>query len=618
MMAYYAQNQILREHTRARAGDLNNEFLAITAGFGKIPDEELLKTGAFTWGVEVAASAANAYVLKTLSPTAGVAAGALLRFRVRHTNSAAAATLAVDNAAAAALKRHDGSALSVAMLQAGAIVECGYDGTQWRLLAGGAQATLHFSEVLPQTAMDASPLALSGTAYAQLKAAMADEKYLQYRADFLDASEDTKLSAFFAQGQKVAVSLGGGKMALDTSGATAGTVEVSDGVAPAAGDHVTIYGQERVFPRCFVSLPQDRYRFVLNTQIEAITLPEIFDAPAGVVYAAADLPAGLTFNIAGRTITGTPTEIGVHAVVYTAVAGGETVSIGFDVEVSSSVLAVSEQEDLELVQGIYYAEIALNAPLSGQAPFSYRIDAQDLPPGLAFNGVTGIFTGAPSTAGTYRNLQVVVSDSLGQEVTLTFNIVVAHTLSLTLRPETAYTIIPGVQANIQLPAASGGGGAYVYALTGLPAGLSFDTAQRIISGLTTAGSGSHRVQYSVTDGLGSVVSANVSLDILQRGKRITAAAATQEITSTILSAGVSFAVNAQHLRWPTFSGNHYLLIAQPVDVEDIHSVTFGIGNSISAFTKLDETVTYDGVDYNIWLTSDIQGDVISGDAFDVE
>ena len=52
-----------------------------------------------------------------------------------------------------------------------------------------------------------------------------------------------------------------------------------------------------------------------------------------------------------------------------------------------------------------------------------------------------------------------------------------------------------------LPEASGGATPYTYAVSGLPAGLSFDTATRIISGTPTT-LGSSTVTYTVTDANG--------------------------------------------------------------------------------------------------------------------
>ena len=72
----------------------------------------------------------------------------------------------------------------------------------------------------------------------------------------------------------------------------------------------------------------------------------------------------------------------------------------------------------------------------------------------------------------------------------------------------------GATANLLLPAATihPGGGAGTYTLTGLPSGLSFTSATRRITGVTTA-TGTHNLIYSVTDNFGNGDSGTFNLTV---------------------------------------------------------------------------------------------------------
>ena len=67
------------------------------------------------------------------------------------------------------------------------------------------------------------------------------------------------------------------------------------------------------------------------------------------------------------------------------------------------------------------------------------------------------------------------------------------------------------------------------------------------------------------------------------------------------------------LTLPNWVGQKKLVIAQPEALNDLTSIVFGgFGNSITAFTKQGVTVDVGGVAYSVWVSNDLQGDVISG------
>ena len=170
---------------------------------------------------------------------------------------------------------------------------------------------------------------------------------------------------------------------------------------------------------------------------------------------------------------------------------------------------------LEYVQGVPETSAPLPAATGGDiARLGYRL-APALPAGLAFNPATRIISGTPGLASprTEYILTAVDHDHTGttaddDTATLSFTI----TVRADLRPvfaagagvaPQAYTV--GAAARLELPAASGGNGVLSYRLApGLPAGLSFDAATRVIDGVPLASlSAPRRYTLTVRDGDGA-------------------------------------------------------------------------------------------------------------------
>ena len=130
-----------------------------------------------------------------------------------------------------------------------------------------------------------------------------------------------------------------------------------------------------------------------------------------------------------------------------------------------------------------------------------------LPAGLSFDAATRTLSGTPTAAtdGAVSVTYIVVDES-GTAAVLIFSITVNAGLSMsfgfadnTVVPDQSYTAGTTI-APLVLPAASGGTGALTYRLVGLPAGLSFDSATRTLSGTPTAATnGAVEVSYIVTD-----------------------------------------------------------------------------------------------------------------------
>ena len=186
-------------------------------------------------------------------------------------------------------------------------------------------------------------------------------------------------------------------------------------------------------------------------------------------------------------------------------------------------------------------------------------------------------------------------------------------LELPEQPERKFTRNAAITA-FDMPQSIGGIPAFTYVMSGLPAGLTFNTSNREVSGTPTA-VGDVNATYRVTDGSGASVARTAAFKIVIPGFRyvLDIGQANAVNPTRILNLGVENDVDATVLQMSTWSGNRDIVIAQPASLADITSIVFqGLGDSISAFTKGSTTVTVNGVAYEFWRTNDLQGDVISG------
>ena len=71
-----------------------------------------------------------------------------------------------------------------------------------------------------------------------------------------------------------------------------------------------------------------------GTAVAAVTLPEAAGGSGDISYSVSELPAGLSFDAATRTVSGTPEGEGTTEVTYTATAGDESVSLTFSITVN--------------------------------------------------------------------------------------------------------------------------------------------------------------------------------------------------------------------------------------------------------------------------------------------
>ena len=250
----------------------------------------------------------------------------------------------------------------------------------------------------------------------------------------------------------------------------------------------------------------------------AVTLPAVtgnIGADDDVVYALVEtgdttdkdtdpavdnLPTGLSFDPATRVLTGTPQYVDVATLSYTATDGGfSTLMADFTVTITGPRFADFNVGEQSYSAGMSIDDLPLPEATDGFGAFTYTLTGPNEQPiteavlGLMFDGAAASRTlsGMPSVAGQVMLTYIATDESdNATDGTAIFMVTVHHVLPA---PDpVSQSFSAGSVVSLALPAAIGGGAAFVYGLTAaagsvFPAGLVFtDTATaRVLSGVPT-------------------------------------------------------------------------------------------------------------------------------------
>ena len=247
---------------------------------------------------------------------------------------------------------------------------------------------------------------------------------------------------------------------------------------------------------------------------------QVSDADGAMVITAWTNILGSTASTTSYTVTGLTAETAYTFAIRARNSAGESAEV--TVTATTKAAPTAPSFGSETIANQTYAvsteitPLALPEAMGGMPPLTYSL--APVPADLSFDPASRMLSGTPSAEQTATEHTYTVTDSASTPltVTLTFTITVnaagTPTFMGTIKNQT-YTKDTAIM-NLVLPAATGGMGPYTYTLDPVPAGLSFDSASRTLSGTPTVDAAIATHTYTVADSTtGTALEATLTFSI---------------------------------------------------------------------------------------------------------
>ena len=230
-------------------------------------------------------------------------------------------------------------------------------------------------------------------------------------------------------------------------------------------------------------------------------------------WSATGLPAGLSINPSTGAITGTPTAATTSTAAITVTDSStpshQTVTKNLSITIGAALMITTATLPGGAVNSAYNTTLQATG---GTQPYSWS--ASGLPAGLQINASTGVISGTPTAAGMSTVALTVTDSTTPNHVSATTNLSISIAGPLTISTASLPDGLVNSAYSVTL-GAGGGTSPYTWAMTGLPAGLTFSASSGTISGTPTA-AGTSTVAITVTDSTNpthQTASVNLSLRI---------------------------------------------------------------------------------------------------------
>ncbi|MGO9576736.1 MAG: beta strand repeat-containing protein, partial [Terriglobales bacterium] len=223
-------------------------------------------------------------------------------------------------------------------------------------------------------------------------------------------------------------------------------------------------------------------------------------------YGATGLPAGLSVNSGNGLISGTPPTAATSTVTLSASNSGGTANATLTLTIKPAVPVITSATTASGTAGSAFSyQIA-----ASNTPSSYG--ATGLPAGLSVNGTSGLISGTPTAAAT-STVTLSANNSGGTgSASLTLTIAAAPIPAPVITSATTASGTVGTAFSYQITASNT---PTSYGATGLPAGLSVNSGNGLISGTPT--SSTSMVTLSATNS-GGTGNATLTLTIAAAGQ----------------------------------------------------------------------------------------------------
>ena len=255
----------------------------------------------------------------------------------------------------------------------------------------------------------------------------------------------------------------------------------------------------------------------VNTPIDSIIIEATDNSGQAVTNKVSGLPEGVTFDSETNTISGTPTKVGSYPIIVTTTdAEGNKTTTNFTIKVvdtTKPTVTSIENQTKEVNTAIDSITIEATDN-SGQAVTN---KVSGLPEGVSFDSTTNTISGTPTKVGSYP-IVVTTTDASGNKIETTFTIeVVDKTAPMVTSIKDQTKEVNTSIDKITIEATDNSGQAVTNKVSGLPSGVSFDSATNTISGTPTK-VGSYPITVTTTDESGNETTTSFTIKVVDTTK----------------------------------------------------------------------------------------------------